>query len=167
MLTSFPTVTCAGTRAAVASTMKHPIHVARHFTPPPPFLLQHFHLSRRPEFLVQPRPQLLGLQLLQLLAQRIFYVLEFLHAGRAVGDQAHDRQGLIHLDQVAHLPWLQGQGRAHHLRRQFVAIHGLVLAHHHPVVVFRNLFRQQAKLFVILGCLGLFQRILRSFAGVL
>src|SRR5208337_775065 len=166
MLTSFPTVTCAGTRAAAASTMKHPIHVARHFTPPPPFLLQHFHLRRRPEFLVQPRPQLLGLQVLQLLAQRIFYVLEFLHAGRVMGDETHDRQGLIHLDQATHLPGLQGQRRGHHLRRQFVAIHGLVLAHHHPVVIFRNLFRQQTELFVIPGGLGLLQRILRPFAGV-
>jgi len=98
MLTSFPTVTCAGTRAAAASTMKHPIHVARHFTAPSPFPLQHFHLSRRPEFFVQPRPQLLGLQVLQLLAQRIFYVLEFLHASRAVGDEPHYREGLFHLD---------------------------------------------------------------------
>src|SRR5208283_4593027 len=167
MLTSFPTVTCAGTRAAAASTMKHPILVARHFTAPPPFPLQHFHLCRRPEFLIQLRPQLLGLGFLQLFVKRISYVLEFLHAGGVVGDKPHDRKSLFHLHQIAHLPGLQSQRRIHHLRRQFVAFHGLVLAHHHPVVIFRNLFRQQAELFIILGCFGLPQCVLGPFAGVL
>jgi len=97
MLTSFPTVTCAGTRAAAASTMKHPIHVARHFTAPSPFPLQHFHLSRRRSFC--PAQTAIARSSSSAIAcSANLYVLEFLHASRAVGDEPHYREGLFHLD---------------------------------------------------------------------
>ena len=85
---------------------------------------------------------------------------------RIVSIQPEDRECVFDLDQAAHLPGLHGQRRLHNLRWQFVAVHGLVVAHIHAEVVLGEFFRQQSKFLVTLRRLGLAQMHLPRVCGL-
>ena len=100
-----------------------------------------------------------GLVLLQFFFQLRLHVFKLRLARRRVLLQPHDGVGLPDLNHIADVARLHGEQRLHNLRRQLVGRDGLVLAHHHAVIVIGDLLRQQAELFGRLGRLGLAQRL--------
>src|SRR5215472_16300644 len=118
---------------------------------------QNFDLGALAQLLAQSRADLVCLLRFQLFLQSRFYIRVFHFAGRNVLVEANDGVDLSDLQQVRHLAGLHRQQNPDRFWRDLGAVHGFVVSHHHPVVVFGDLFRQHAELFVVFSRFSLGQ----------
>src|SRR5580704_4573110 len=121
--------------------------------------LHDFDLGLGAKALRKIRTQLFILALLQFRLQVSLDVRQALLSGWIVRVQPKNCERVFDLDQAAYLSRLHGQRCLHDLGWQFVSAHGFVIAHVDAEIVLREFFRQQAKLLVGLGRLGLVQRV--------
>src|SRR5262249_43511782 len=71
------------------------------------------------------------------------------------GVHARDAEGILGLDEVAHLSGLHRENDLFHGRGHAATMNRLVITHHDAPVIFGNFLRQYAEAFIVLGGLGL------------